>query len=319
MKKQLIAIALSALLCGSAMTIQGQTTPTDLNPNTNAVEFIVACGSSSGTYEQLLDQLQPFVAESITFKKYPKSTGAIQNLDLLMNNQVQGAFMHGDVPEFRKRSGKDMSKYKTLLVLHMEEVHLLALAQSHRMVKDRSSWNPVAKIPVVFSSLGDLAGYKVGAAGGGFITAQVIKAITLVPYDVVQYQSGGEVIAAIEKGDIDCGLFVGGAPLPNIRDLGPQYKLLSISDTHRKQLEVVYRPTSITYPNMSPEAVNTVAPDCLFMVQDYKSPRFRNALKTLRAKFYAILEDLKETPGDHPKWQEVDPNNHGKWPWLELN
>jgi uncharacterized protein len=319
MNKKLAALALSVLLCGSAVAVQE--TPTT---NPGAVNFIVACGSSSGTYEALLDQLQPFVADVITFQKVTnnsapnKSTGAVQNLDLLVTNQVQGAFMHSDVAEFRKRSGKDMSKYKTLLALHMEEVHLLALSQSTRTVKDRTSWNPMAKTSVVFNTLGDLAGYKVGAAGGGYITAQVIKAITLIPYEVVQFQSGKDVIAALDKGVIDCALFVGGAPLPNLKDLGPQYKLLAISDSNVTQLEQIYRKTSLTYPNMSPESVNTVAADCLFVVQDYKSPRFRSALKVLRNKFYAVLDELKETPGNHPKWQEVDPVNQGKWPWLVL-
>lgn len=265
-----------------------------------------------------MDELQPFMVDAINFKKYPKSTGAVQNLDLLVTNQVQGAFMHSDVIEFRKRGGKDMSKFKTLLALHMEEVHLLALQDSLRKVKDRSSWNPMATKPVVFNTLDDLGSYKVGAAGGGYITAQVIKALTLVPYEIIQFQSGKDVIAALDKGDVDCALFVGGAPLPNIKDLGPQYKLLSIGDTRKTQLEVVYRPTSITYPKMNPEAVQTVAADCLFVTQDYKSPRYRNALKLLRKRFYTVLEELKETPGNHPKWQEVDPNNHGKWPWLEL-
>jgi TRAP-type uncharacterized transport system substrate-binding protein len=319
MNKKLITIALSALLCGSALAATEQPTTVP-----GVVDYIVACGSSSGTYEALLDELQPFLADTVHFRKVTKDTkpisssGAIDNLDLLVNNQIQGAFMHGDVPESRRRGGKDMGKFKTLLVLHLEEVHLLALATSHRTIKDRTSWNPMAKIPVVFNTLDDLAGYKVGAAGGGFITANVIKAITLVPYEIVQFPTGKDVINALDNGAVDCALFVGGAPLPNIRDLGPQYKLLGISDNRVQQLGQVYTKTSLTYPKMNPEAVQTVAADCLFMTQDYKTPKYRNANKAIRKRFQEVLEELKETPGDHPKWQEVDPNNIGKWPYLEL-
>jgi TRAP-type uncharacterized transport system substrate-binding protein len=293
----------------ATVALAQQPTP-DINPN--AVQFIVACGSSSGTYEALLDELQPFVAEQVQFKK-SKSSGAVENLDQLISNQVQGAFMHSDVIEFRKRAGKDMSKFKTLLALHKEEIHLLALTESKR-----TSGRFYNRKPVMFNTLDDLAGYKVGAAGGGYITAMTIKAMTMIPFEVVQYPSGKDVINALNKGDIECALFVGGAPLPNLKDLGPEYKLLSIPESRMGQLQLVYTPANVTYTKMRPEAVNTMAADCLFVAQDYKTPRFRNAMKQIRTRFYQILDELKETPGDHAKWQEVDPANHGKWTWMEL-
>jgi hypothetical protein len=61
-----------------------------------------------------------------------------------------------------------------------------------------------------------------------------------------------------------------------------------------------------------------MAADCLFVAKEYLTPRFRNAEKDIRAKFYQVLDELKETPGNHPKWQEVDPAYHGKWTWMEL-
>lgn len=295
----------------SLIAISALAQPTQSPSNTT--QFIVACGSSSGTYEALLDELQPFVAEEVQFIKHP-SSGAVENLDLLISNQVQAAFMHSDVIEFRKRAGKDMSKYKTLLALHKEEIHLLALTESKRTTGH--FWNSK---PVVLNTLDDLSGMKVGAAGGGYITAQTIKAMTMIPYEVIQYNTGKEVIAALNKGDIDVALFVGGAPLPNLKDLGPEYKLLSIPESRVAQLQLVYTPASITYTKMRPEAVNTMAADCLFVAQDYKTPKFRNAMKVIRTKFYQVLDELKETPGDHPKWQEVDPNNHGKWTWMEFS
>jgi len=41
-------------------------------------------------------------------------------------------------------------------------------------------------------------------------------------------------------------------------------------------------------------------------------------LGALRGCILDHVDELKETTGTHPKWQAVDPANHGKWAWYVL-
>jgi hypothetical protein len=301
---------LMSLLAATSLLAQSPT------PNPNIPVFKIADGSSSGTYKAFADEIAGLTSDIIQFQEIP-SSGAVENLDLLLNNKVSAAFMHSDVIYFRAQSmsQEKISQYKTLLALFKEEVHFITLAQSKKTTG--SFWN---KKPLEISNIDDLKGLKVGAAGGGFITSQVIKLMTNIPYEVVQFNSGKDVIPALNRGEIDAAVFVGGAPLPNLVDLGPEYKILPIPDRDVSLLQQVYTPAKVTYTKMSPEAVNTVAADCLFVAREYKkTPRLIQLLKTFRTTFYDKLGELQETPGLHPKWQEVDPNNHGKWQWMELN
>lgn len=292
----------------------------------HAQEFLVAAGSSSGTYKQFLQQIQATIPDIIPFKEVD-SHGAVENLDHLVNNECSAAFMHADVIFFRGQA-ENMSKYKTLLALFKEEVHFLALSTSKRFTTNisggtslfgRTIGSTETKIPVVFKSIEDLKGYNIGAAGGGYITARVIQNASRIPYNVIQYDKGDQVMAALNTGQIDAAVFVGGAPLPNLKDLGREYKLIPIPSIVADSMRQIYKPTSITYNKMSPTSVPTIAADCLFISKEYKTPKIVAQLKAFREAFYSHLDELKETPGNHRKWQEVMPDEKGTWPWLELN
>lgn len=293
-------------------------TPTDSSIPT----LLVADHSSSGTYAVFEKQLAETVGEAARLEE-PKDQkgGAIGNLDALLNNKVMLAFMHSDVLVIRAQSVPNLDqKYQTLLALYGEEVHFLALRDSNRTTGGTMGFG---KKPIVFSSVDDLRStvevpVRVGAAGGGFISASVVRANGNLMYEVVQYNSGGEVISALDKGEVDAVVFTGGAPLPNIEKLDHRYKLLPMSDSLVNQLSAVYHKANVTYSNIQPESTQTVAADALLVGRVYKSPKFRNALAAMRKAFYDNLDALKETPGNHPKWQETSALNRGKWTFMSL-
>lgn len=298
MKKQLSIIVFTLLFAVCAM----------------AQDFLVADGSSSGTYQQFLKEITTACADSpIHFKEIP-SSGAIENLDKLVNNEVSAAFMHSDVIYFRGQA-ENLDKFRTLLALFNEDVHFLALAQSKRIVGGHLGFGGS---PLQLNDISDLKGCKVGAAGGGFITIQVIRLQSQVTYEVVQFGSGKEVMDALNTGTIDCAVFVGAAPLPNIKDLGKDYKLLPIPSLVSDRLKSVYKPTTITYTKMSPNGISTIAAQCLFVSKTYKSQKMVQQLDDFRKLFYSKLDDLKETPGNHKKWGDVEADERGHWPWLTL-
>lgn len=292
-------------------------------------EFPVAAGSSSGTYKKMLEEINKTFNDMgtnpITFKLVD-SHGSTENLDLLVNNKVQGAFLHSDVIYSRAQTD-DLSKFKTLLALHKEEVHFLALSTSKTYVTnttggtvvfDKRIGGKTTITPITFNTIEDLKGFQVGAAGGGFISANVIRLLSQIPYKVVQFNSGSDVMAALNAGQIEVAVFVGGAPLPNLDNLGREYKILPITTAVSERLRTVYRPATVTYNKMNPNPVPTVAADCLFISREYKTAHLLKPIRDFRNAFYGALDALKETPGNHRKWQEVSAEERGRWPWLEL-
>lgn len=291
-------------------------------PTSDIPTLLIADNSSSGTYAVFEKQLADTVSEVVRLEESKdQHGGAIGNLDALLNNKVMLAFVHSDVLVIRAQSmpGLDQ-KYQTLLALYGEEVHFLTLRDSPRTSGGTLGFG---KKPVIFNSVDDLRStveipVRVGAAGGGFISASVVRANGNLMYEVVQYGSGAEVLSALDKGEIDAVVFTGGAPLPNLEKLNPHYKLLPMSDSLVNQLSAVYHKANVTYSNIQPESVQTVAADCLVVSKVYKSPKFRNALAAMRKSFYANLEALAEEPGHHTKWQEVSTANRGRWPFMQL-
>lgn len=280
---------------------------------------LIADGSSSGTYKAFLKEIQTAVGTAIVFQEV-ESHGAVENLDLLVTNKVSMAFMHSDVLDFRSKR-EDLSSFKTLLTLFKEEVHFVAPRVSKRPpTKTGGTFGFGGTItpPPIVNTVEDLKGLRVGASGGSAITAQVIKLMGEIPYEFVSFDKGDEVFAALNSGTIDAAVFVGGAPLPNLEQLGRDYKLLSIGEKTRNLLKSVYSDATITYSKMDPAGVTTVAADALLVAKNYKSPKMINILSTVRNSFAKSLLDLQETPGIHKKWQEVSIDAKAKWPMLEL-
>lgn len=280
-----------------------------------AQELKIADGSSSGTYQDFVKQIVSVCGTTIHVVEIP-STGAVDNLDKVINNDANAAFLHSDVIWNRnQRAPEDVANIKTLLALFKEDVHFVALNKPYK----EGGWKSMGSSGANLDSINDLKDLSVGAAGGGFITANVIRLQSEITYKVVSFESGKDVMAALNNGTIAAAVFVGAAPLPNLKDLGKDYKILSISESTRDKLKSVYRPTTITYTKMSPTAVQSVAADSLLVSRVYKTPKFSQALQAFRSCFYRNLDELKETPGTHKAWQQVDQSNHGKWNWYDFN
>ena len=274
-----------------------------------AQELKVSDGSSSGTYQQMLRELKG-ICPNVSITEVPAS-GAVENLDNLVSNQANVAFMHTDVLMYRAQKEEGgLQNLKTLIALFPEDVHFVALNKPFPMgmfSKNR-----------VLNSIDDLYDLPVGAAGGGWITINLVRLQSEIPYKCIQYDKGDQVLAALNSGEIACAVFVGAAPLPNLKDLGHDYKLLPVNDGTLSRLKSVYKRSVITYTKMSTASIPTISADCLIVTRVYHTPKFVDALRTFRKAFYDGLDELKETAGTHKAWQKVDPENHGKWEWYDL-
>lgn len=296
MKKILIGLALAAMaLMASAQQLQ------------------VATGKAGDTYSTMLKQLAQRCGSGVAIIEHP-SAGSNDNINQLVGNQVNAAFVQSDVLWLRART-EDLGNVKTLLALHPEQVHIVARTQSGLK---QGGVMGIGGSEVVLHDITALAGRRVGAAGGSLVTAQVIRLQSEIPFHTVPFDKGDDVLAALDKGDIEAAIFVGGAPLGTISKLGPQYKLLPVPALVLEKLKGVYRPARLNYQKMGATGVATVATDALFVTREYKTPKMTDGLAKLRACATESIDELRETTGTHPAWQGVNAENRGKWPWYEL-
>lgn len=276
--------------------------------------MIMAIGGKTGTYWAMFEQMQQICGESIPITAM-ETSGSTQNVDLLTSNKVNGAMVQSDVLWVRSKT-ENLSNVKTLLALHPEEVHLIAMTQSKKTAGGFAGFG--AK-PIEFTDLESLAGQNVAAAGGSFITAQALKLLSDVNYNIVEAPTNDAAMDMLRSGQVEAVIGVGGSPLGWVNGLSKEFKLLYISESSAEKLKVLYSPANLNYSSMSNSmGVKTVSTDALLVTREYKSARYVSGLRKLRTCVSDNLDELKETTGYHPKWQTVDSNNHGKLPYYEI-
>lgn len=280
--------------------------------------MLVAAASSSGTYAAMLSEIKDVCLDenlNITTTD-TKQGGATDNLAALKENRVQAAFLHSDVIYAAAQSDPDYRLLKTLVALYPEEIHVVALRNS---ITKKPGIGGFVSGYVQFNTLSDLAGYTVGASGGSYVTAQILKGQGEGKFLTVEFPNGGAVLNALKANQIQAAIFVGGSPLPNIVPLkAEEYKLLPIGESIAARVTGVYRPATINYRNLNSGSIKTLAASALILTRKYTIHKMIAPQAAFRQCFYDKLDELKETPGKHPKWQQVDPKDHGVWEWYEL-
>lgn len=294
MKKLVIAGLLSAFLAPSfAQTIK------------------LSTGSAKGSYSRITKELAGACGSQVAITEV-NSSGAMENVDRIIGNEVQGGWAQTDVMYFRAKTD-DLDSIKTLITMYPEEVAIIAM----NTIRKEGGMMGFGGKEVSVNTLGDLANRKVGAWGGGLVSAQIIRLQSEVPFTVQPVTNETDGLKKLAAGEIDAILAVGGSPLEWIKPLDRNYKLLSISEQHVNKLKGVYKPARISYTNLGQSGVTTVATDAIIVVQDYKSAKYVETLTKLRSCLNEKLVELKETPGTHPKWRLVNANEKAKWPMYE--
>lgn len=205
----------------------------------------VTTGDPKGTYSAMFKQLQQACSNTVAMTEV-NSSGSNENVDRLVGNQVNAAFVQTDVLFYRART-ENLKNVKTLLALHPEEVHLVAPAVSK--TKEGGVMGIGGK-PAVINTINDLSGRPVGAVGGSVTTAQVIRLQSEINFTVQQFNNSKDLMAALNAGTIAAALMVGGSPLPDVAALNGNYKLLSIPEAVQAKLKGVYRPARLNYSQM---------------------------------------------------------------------
>ncbi len=210
---------------------------------------------------------------------------------------------------------ENLNAIKTLIALHPEEVHVIALAQSK---KKQGGVFGMGATSIEFHDFASLSKQRVAAAGGSHVTAQALKLLSDVDFEIIEAPSNETAIQLLRTGDVEAVVAVGGSPLPWIEQLDRTFKLLPFGEIQKEKLKTLYSSATLNYSNLAAMGIPTVATDALFVTREYKTARMQSGLGQLRQCVYKSIDDLRETIGYHPKWQVVDPTYKGKLPWYDL-
>ncbi len=277
-------------------------------------QITVAADSSSGTYAKLFAELIG-VCNSDEFSIVQAkgvTGGAPGNLDALVNNHAQAAFLHSDVYLANAQSDSTYAKYQTLIALWPEPIHVIALRESRSPKLATFDFGKQQ-----FASLGDAKGFKVGAAGGGVYTARFLTGQGEGGFSVIQFDSGDQVLAGLKAGSVDLAIFVGAAPLPNVEKLDRSvFKIIPVGELVSSRVRGLYRDATINYNGLTNGPIKTLAPLATLLTRKYSTPAKMNAQRYLRECFAAHLDELKDNGS--PNWQSVEAADHGVLPWYDL-
>lgn len=304
--KTLRSFSLVVLILAVACSLFGQTT------------FRVAADSSSGTYNKMLGEIIG-VCSTDTFQIVPMNSGgggAVGNLDALVNNKVDAAFLHSDVYIYNANTDASYNRFKTLIAGWPEPIHVLVLRNSKT---SKPGMFTMGKMQI--NSLSDLMGntFKVGAAGGGVKTASILSQQGGGNFQVMDMQSGGAVIPALDNGTIDAAIFVGAAPLPNFDKINKaNYKLVPIGDAIGGRVSNMYRQAKINYPTLTNGPITTLAPIATLLSKSFSTPEKVKGQAEMRKCVAEKLGELQDTGS--PNWADVVANDPGipTIPWLSL-
>lgn len=275
----------------------------------------VSTGSPTGTYSRMFKEFQEVCKDQI-MQIEMNSSGAVQNMDRLLANEVNAGIIQTDVLFYRARN-EDLGNFKTLFSLHPEEVHLITKVVSP--IQEGGTLG-IGKKPIQLNKDTDLQGRIVAAWGGSFVTAQVIRLQSEIGYQVVEVADFKAAKAALDAGQVAAILMVGGQPMSDVRGLDASHKLLPFSEATIGKLKSVYVPAKLNYSNMGQggSGVQSIATEALFVTRTYKTPKYVESLGALRSCFKKNVAELAETTGKHPKWSAVNIENTGKWSFYEL-
>lgn len=279
----------------------------------HAQQVKVATGSVKGTYHALFTNIADKCSDKMAMIETP-SSGSLENLDLLAGKQVGAAFMQTDAL-FASAQGRDLGNIKTLMAFNPESVHVVTLANSG--LKSGGTMGFGTK-DVLFNSAEDLTGYKVAAAGGSMITAQLIKLQGQLNWTIIPVDSADAALLALKAGTVQGAVLVGGQPLGNVKALGSEYKLLGFRNQTVELLKTVYVPSKLSYPKLASGAVSSIATEALLVTRTYNTPDKIAMLATFRKCVQDNVAEWQDADGAHPAWAQVDVNNHGKWAWYTL-
>lgn len=267
----------------------------------HAQQVKLSSGIKDATYWVMTNQLINMCATDGSVVNIEQPGGSPDTISAIAANKVSGGIVQFDVLWLRSRN-QDLTNLKTLMPLHTEQVHFIALGKDIKS----GGFMGIGGDKITLNDVRNLKGLNVAASGGSVYTAQAINQFSGLGYLVQSdYKDTPAVLDAVRTGKVAAAVVVGGAPMTAISKLSREFRILPVDAQTAEKLKDVYRPKSVNYENLSSLGVPTVETDALLVVNNYEGTKMKNALLKLRDCIKENLVDLRENEGSHPAWRSV--------------
>lgn len=275
--------------------------------------LLLSSGGVNGTYYRLMKE---FDATSPGLIINQELDGSLTNIDRIMDNQAELGITQFDVLDTRyKKETVLRDRIRILAQLHHEEIHFIAKSPPKIEGGVGAFGFTVGGRTVTLNTIDDLRDRKLAIWGGALITAQSIANTVRIGWTAIEYADQNQALEALKSDQVDAIMAVGGQPLPWVAELSRDYKLLDVPNALAAMLAGVFDKRTLTYRNLGQEGVPSIAVPAMLVTRNFASRSKHDQLQALRDRLIAVVADIRETRGTHPKWEEIDPAAvTDKWP-----
>jgi uncharacterized protein len=272
-----------------------------------AASLRLATGGDGGTYYTMGNNLATYCGAGLQLQ-VQKTGGSDDNIERLTSaNRADIGIVQKDILFKRSKINKDSAVANLLAVmpLHGEAMHIVVKKNSD--VQKFSDLGAVTGRNLWLTTVGGKAGKKVGAYGGSIESAEIVRALSGVEYEVVPVNDVNAGLGALAKGEIDALLAMGGAPLGWVNEkLNRNEHRLIPFDINMEKVAGAYRRMNITYTKLGVNALPSIATDAVLVTRNFTSGEKIQAVSLLRKCITSELTKIQEADDTHGQWQNVD-------------
>lgn len=268
----------------------------------------LATGGEKGTYYAMGVNMATYCGAGLRLD-VQKTGGSDDNIErLTSSNKADVGIVQKDILFKRSKINKDaaVSNLLGVMPLHYEAMHVVVKTTSE---------------VTLFSQLGSVAGQritgwgakppkKVGAYGGSIESAEIIKALSGVDFQIEVVDNTDAALKALGENKIDAVLAMGGTPLSWVNEklARGQHRLVQF-DIPLEKVTGAYKRANITYTKLGVNALPTIATDAVLVTRNFTSPEKVNAVSLLRKCILTELVRMQEADDTHGQWANVSKEN----------
>jgi TRAP-type uncharacterized transport system substrate-binding protein len=274
-------------------------------------QVIIGTGLLTAPYSQMMQIPLRMAPELIC--EYRGSTGGTDNVQALVERKIDAGIVQADVLSFMMLTDPMVArKIRSLVALHSNYLHFFVLKNGFK--EDRGTFK--LKKQAVISTMRDLTGRKVAAFGSAFITGRIINERLGLDMRLIEVSSKEAGLAMLNKGEVAAFFAMGGKPISWVDQEvnGTTITLANVDPADIEKLKSPYYAGKLTYKKLGVVGVNAVAVRNELLVWDFTGQRAQQ-LQQVRKFFKDNLNDIKDSRGAHPAWQDVELNTLDRVSW----
>jgi TRAP-type uncharacterized transport system substrate-binding protein len=265
-------------------------------------QIIIGTGLPTAPYSQMMQVPLRMAPELIC--EYRGSTGGTENIQALVERKIDAGIVQADVLTFMTHTEPMIAtKIRSLVALHSNYLHFFVLKNGYKEDRGKFKFKKLA----VIRNMRDLEGRRVAAFGSANITGRIINEQLGLNMRLVEVSSKEAGLAMLNKGEVAAFFAMGGKPIPWVEKEvdGNTVTLANVEPADIEMLKSPYYAGKLTYKKLGVVGVNAVAVRNELLVWDFTGQRAQQLLQ-VRKFLKDNLNDIKDSRGAHPAWQDIE-------------